>query len=58
MTNVKFDWLKSFKWFLGENDLRMSLYNHDTQGCCDGIESYGINQNQGAESTDNAGFFT
>ena len=42
---------KSFKWFLGENDLRMSLYNHDTQGCCDGIESYGINQNQGAEST-------
>lgn len=42
---------KSFRWFLGENDLRMSLYNHDTRGCCDGIESYGINQNQGAEST-------
>ena len=42
---------KSFRWFLGENDLRVSLYNHDTQGCCDGIESYGINQNQGAEST-------
>lgn len=42
---------KSFKWFLGENDLRISLYNHDTQGCCDGIESYGVNQNQGAEST-------
>ncbi|MFA6862576.1 MAG: glycosyltransferase family 4 protein [Dysgonamonadaceae bacterium] len=42
---------KSFKWFLGENDLRISLYNHDTQGSCDGIESYGINQNQGAEST-------
>lgn len=42
---------KSFRWFLGENDLRVSLYNHDTQGCCDGIESYGVNQNQGAEST-------
>ena len=42
---------KSFKWFLGENDLFMTLFNHDTQGCCDGIESYGINQNQGAEST-------
>ena len=42
---------KSFKWFLGDNDLRISLYNHDTQGCCDGIESYGVNQNQGAEST-------
>ena len=42
---------KSFRWFLGENDLRISLYNHDTKGCCDGIESYGVNQNQGAEST-------
>ncbi|HZJ79624.1 MAG TPA: glycosyltransferase family 4 protein [Dysgonamonadaceae bacterium] len=42
---------KSFKWFLGDNDLRISLYNHDTHGCGDGIESYGINQNQGAEST-------
>ena len=42
---------KSFRWFLGENDLRVSLYNHDTQGCCDGIENYGVNQNQGAEST-------
>ena len=41
----------SFKWFLGENDLRITLFNHDTQGCYDGIESYGINQNQGAEST-------
>ncbi|HTN68258.1 MAG TPA: glycosyltransferase family 4 protein [Dysgonamonadaceae bacterium] len=42
---------KSFKWFLGENDLRMSLYNHDTKGSFDGLESYGVNQNQGAEST-------
>ncbi len=42
---------KSFKWFLGENDLHMSLYNHETHGCFDGLESYGINQNQGAEST-------
>ncbi|MCK9321708.1 MAG: glycosyl transferase, partial [Bacteroidales bacterium] len=42
---------KSFKWFLGENDLRMSLFNYETKGCFDGLESYGINQNQGAEST-------
>jgi len=42
---------KSFKWFLGENDLRMSLFNHETKGCFDGLESYGVNQNQGAEST-------
>jgi hypothetical protein len=42
---------RSFKWFLGENDLRMNLFNHETKGCFDGLESYGINQNQGAEST-------
>jgi hypothetical protein len=41
----------SFMWFLGENDLRMSLYDFETEGCCDGIERYGINRNQGAEST-------
>jgi len=41
----------SFMWFLGENDLRMTLYDFETQGCCDGIEAYGINLNQGAEST-------
>ena len=41
----------SFMWFLGENDLRMNLYDFETNGCCDGIEEYGINRNQGAEST-------
>ncbi len=41
----------SFLWFLGENDLRMSLYDFETKGCCDGFESYGINRNQGAESS-------
>ena len=40
-----------FMWFLGENDLRISLYDFETKGCCDGLESYGINRNQGAEST-------
>jgi glycosyltransferase involved in cell wall biosynthesis len=42
---------KSFLWFLGENDLRMSLYDFETKGCCDGFESYGVNRNQGAESS-------
>ncbi len=42
---------KSFMWFLGENDLRMSLYDFETKGCCDGFVSYGVNRNQGAEST-------
>jgi len=40
----------SFLWFLGENDLRMSLYDFETKGCCDGFEHYGVNRNQGAES--------
>ncbi len=41
----------SFLWFLGENDLRMSLYDFETKGCCDGFESFGVNRNQGAESS-------
>lgn len=41
----------SFMWFLGENDLRLSLYDYETRGCCDGLESSGVNRNQGAEST-------
>lgn len=40
-----------FTWFLGENDLRIPLYDHETKGCCDGLELYGVNRNQGAEST-------
>ena len=41
----------SFMWFLGENDMRMSLYDFETKGCCDGFEDYGVNRNQGAESS-------
>jgi len=41
----------SFMWFLGENDLRMSLFDFETKGCCDGFEKDGINRNQGAESS-------
>jgi glycosyltransferase involved in cell wall biosynthesis len=41
----------SFMWFLGDNDLRMNLYDFETKGCCDGLEVYGVNRNQGAEST-------
>lgn len=41
----------SFMWFLGENDLRMSLYDFETKGCCDGFEKDGVNRNQGAESS-------
>ncbi len=41
----------SYRWFLGENTLRVPLYDHETQGCCDGLQPHGINRNQGAEST-------
>ncbi len=41
----------SYMWFLGENSLRLPLYDHETCGCCDGLESTGVNRNQGAEST-------
>lgn len=41
----------SYRWFLGENDLRLSLYDFETKGCCDGFEEHGVNRNQGAESS-------
>jgi mRNA-degrading endonuclease YafQ of YafQ-DinJ toxin-antitoxin module len=41
----------SFMWFLGENDLGMNLNDHEMKGCFDGLESNGVNRNQGAEST-------
>ncbi len=41
----------SYQWFLGENILRVPLYDHETKGCCDGLQQTAINRNQGAEST-------
>ncbi len=42
--------IASFMWFMGENDLRIPLYDFETKGCCDGLEAHGVNRNQGAES--------
>jgi hypothetical protein len=42
---------KAFDWFLGQNDLHIPLYDFRTKGCSDGLESDGVNANQGAEST-------
>jgi len=42
---------KAFDWFLGENDLRIPVYNFRTKGCHDGLMQEGVNANQGAEST-------
>lgn len=42
--------IQSFKWFLGENILKKSLYNNISGGCRDGIEKDDLNMNEGAES--------
>ncbi len=38
-------------WFLGQNDLHLPICDSSTGGCADGLESEGVNSNQGAEST-------
>ncbi len=42
---------KSYEWFFGNNNIKLSLYDKETKGCADGIEHNSINYNQGAEST-------
>lgn len=42
---------RAFEWFLGRNDLGLSLHDPATGGCCDGLHVDRINLNQGAEST-------
>ncbi len=41
---------KAFDWFLGDNDLRLPVYDLATGGCGDGLNADGVNANQGAES--------
>ena len=41
----------AFRWFLGENDLQIPLYDVVTRGCRDGLHPDRVNENQGAEST-------
>ncbi|MBC8100854.1 MAG: glycosyltransferase family 4 protein [Armatimonadetes bacterium] len=41
----------AFDWFLGRNDLHLSLYDASTGGCRDGLHVDRANENQGAEST-------
>jgi len=40
----------AFLWFLGFNDKEESLFNFENMACYDGLEPYGTNKNQGAES--------
>jgi hypothetical protein len=41
----------AFDWFLGRNDLHLSVYDPTTGGCRDGLHPDRANENQGAEST-------
>jgi hypothetical protein len=38
-------------WFHGKNSLGQSLVEVGAGACCDGLQSGGVNRNQGAEST-------
>ncbi|MFQ5590228.1 MAG: hypothetical protein ACE5HE_03600 [Phycisphaerae bacterium] len=42
---------RCFRWFTGENDLGVPVYDEATGACCDGLRPDGLNQNRGAEST-------
>jgi len=42
---------RAFEWFLGRNELGLSLYDFNTGGCHDGLHFDSVNENQGAESS-------
>jgi hypothetical protein len=42
---------RAHRWFHGENSLKQPLADATSGACCDGLESTGVNWNQGAEST-------
>jgi hypothetical protein len=42
---------RALGWFHGHNSLRQSLVDVSRGSCCDGLQSAGLNRNQGAEST-------
>ena len=42
---------RCLNWYQGDNELNLSLYDHATGGCRDGLQVQSVNENQGAEST-------
>jgi hypothetical protein len=46
----KADAERAFGWFLGANDLALSLVDLETGGCRDGLHPDRVNENQGGES--------
>ena len=45
------DAITAMEWFYGRNIHGVSLYDAQSGGCHDGLQSDGVNKNQGAEST-------
>ena len=43
--------MRAFDWFLGENDLQITLIDPDTGSCSDGLHPDRPNENKGAESS-------
>ncbi len=43
--------MQAFKWFLGDNDLRITLVDPNTGSCLDGLHPDRPNENKGAELT-------
>jgi len=41
----------SYMWYMEKNNLSLPVYDYESGGCNDGLEEYGLNNNQGAEST-------
>jgi glycosyltransferase involved in cell wall biosynthesis len=42
--------LRAFAWFMGGNDLSISLIDLETGSCCDGLHPDRVNENRGGES--------
>ena len=42
---------RCLEWYLGRNDLNISIYDYKTGGCSDVLSATGKGRNQGAEST-------
>ena len=43
--------MRAFNWFLGQNDLQVSLVDSEMGTCSDGLHPDRANENRGAEST-------
>jgi hypothetical protein len=45
-----FEMRRCFEWYVGRNELGLSMVDFKSGGCYDGLRASGFNENQGAES--------